>query len=218
MVFELNRLFKWITDVWLWLSEGKIPIMCLLVLIVALYLGLVIWCSETSIRSAGYALQVVGMFFAIRGLIGIRSHFEQPLLRQLFVNWLKRFPKWKRNVVIGTGSAQIAIMSGRARAEVWTPDDPDQPVENRIQRILRNLERIRKVQGEHAQIFEELRIHLEEHKKKVAEESKNMEEKIRLDLESLHTNDVIVALVGLVWLTVGLSMSTMAPELYELLK
>ena len=210
---KLNRLFRWITDIWHWLAEGKIVFMCILVLIAAGTLGLVVWRSETSIRSAGYVLQVLGMIFAIRGLLGIRAHFGQPLLRQLFVNWLKRFPKWKKNFIVGAGAAQAAVPRMKARGEVWTPDNQDQPIEKRIEGIVKNLERIRKEQGEHTKSIEELRDSHEEHKKKVAEDNKNMEVKIRSDLESLHTSDLITSLVGLVWLTAGISMSTMAPEL-----
>nr|ADT71689.1 hypothetical methyl-accepting chemotaxis protein [uncultured organism] len=74
--------------------------MGLLVIVAAALLGFVTWHSEASIRIAGYILQFIGMVFAIRGLLGIRTHFGQPLLRRLLLDWVKRFPKWKRNIVI----------------------------------------------------------------------------------------------------------------------
>lgn len=212
---KLDRLFTWITDIWHWLAEVKIVFMCIIVLVAAVTLGLVMWRSETSIRSAGYVLQVIGMIFAIRGLLGIRAHFGQPLLRQLFVDWLKRFPKWNRSFVLRAGAGVYATTGMKARFELWTPDNPDQPIEKRIEGIVNNLERIRKEQGEHAKSIEELRDSHEDHKKKMAKENKNMEEKIRSDLESLHTSDLITSLVGLIWLTAGISMSTMAPELFK---
>ena len=78
--------------------------------------------SETSIRTAGYALQLIGMVFAIRGLLCIRAHFGQPLLRVLFYEWLCRFPKWKRNTVIAVGAATLGSVGMRARTEVWASD------------------------------------------------------------------------------------------------
>lgn len=131
--------------------------MCILVLVAAVALCFRRRCSEISIRTAGYILQVLGMLFAIRGLLRVRTHFGQPQLRQLFVNWLKRFPIWKRSVVMGVDTAHIAIAGMHARAEVWTPDNQDQPIEKRIEGIIRDLDRIRIKPGEHDKFVEELR-------------------------------------------------------------
>jgi hypothetical protein len=216
VLIKINRLFTWIVDIWRWLAEGEIVFMCILVLAAAVMIGFFMWCSETSIRSTGYALQFLGMIFAIRGLLGVRSHFGQPPLRQLFVIWLKRFPKWKKSFVGLKGTVQ-AVSSLKAQLEVWIQDKADQTIEKRIEGIVKNLDRIRKEQGEHTKSIEELKDSLGEHKKKVADDSKKMDEKLRKDLESLHTSDLITSLVGLVWLIAGISMSTMAPELLKLL-
>ena len=191
--------------------------MGLFVIVAAVLFGFVTWHSEISIRVSGYALQLIGMVFAIRGLLGIRAHFGQPLLRQLLINWVKRFPKWKRSVVIGVGTAHVSMAGMKARAEVWTPDDPNKPIEQRIDAIIKNLERIRVEQRDHANSIDELKDSHEEHKKQVAEQNKKIKEDIHSDLESLHTSDLITSLVGLVWLTVGITMSTLAPELSKLL-
>lgn len=192
--------------------------MCLLVIAAAVALGFCTWRSDISIRLAGYVLQLIGMIFAIRGLLSIRAHFGQTLLRKIFLNWLKRFPKWKRNVIAGVLSANLALVGMKARGEVWTPDNSDQPIEKRIEGIVKNLERIRTEQCEHANSIDELRQSHEEHKKTVAEQAKKMEDEIHSELESLHTSDLITSVIGLVWLTVGITMSTMAPELYQWLK
>lgn len=126
---------------------------------------------------------------------------------------MKRFPNWKRNAVIGSRAVLVGVGSLKARGEIWSPDNPDQPIEKRIEGILNNLEQIRKTQRAHDNSIEELRNRHEDHKKNVEQENKNMKKKIRSDLEYLHTNDIIISLVGLIWLTVGNSMSTMALEL-----
>ena len=192
--------------------------MCILVISAAITLGVVTWCSEPSIRLAGYGLQLIGMVFAIRGLLNIRAHFGLPLLRQLFFNWLKSFPKWKRDIVVGVGMACETNAAMKCRAEVWTPDDPGQPIEKRIEGIIKNIDRIRDEQRGNTKLLDELMDSHEEHKKKVLEQTGKMEENIRSDIESLHTSDLVTSLVGLVWLTVGITMSTMAPELYKWLQ
>ena len=192
--------------------------MCLLVITAAVVLGFYTWRSEVSIRSAGYLLQLIGMIFAIRGLLSIRAHFGQTLLRKIFLNWLKQFPKWKRNFVLEINSADSASVGTKLSLEIWTPDNSEQPVEKRIEGIVKNLERIRTEQHEHTNSIDELKQSHEEHKKKVAEQAKKIENEIHSELELLHTGDLITSVVGLVWLTVGITMSTMAPEFYQWLK
>ena len=74
------------------------------------------------------------------------------------------------------------------------------------------------MQHEHTNSIDELKQSHEEHKKKVAEQAKKIENEIHSELELLHTGDLITSVVGLVWLTVGITMSTMAPEIYQWLK
>ena len=215
---SIQRLRLWVLEIWRWLAEGEIVFMCLLVIASAIALVFCTWRSEVSIRLAGYVLQLIGMIFAIRGLLSIRTHFGQTLLRKIFLNWLKRFPKWKRNVVLELNSANIASAGMKSGAEVWTPDNSEQSVEKRIEGIVKNLERIRTVQHEHTNSIDELKQSHEEHKKKVAEQAKKIENEIHSELELLHTGDLITSVVGLVWLTVGITMSTMTPEIYQWLK
>ncbi|MGF1613023.1 MAG: hypothetical protein ACFCVA_03680 [Gammaproteobacteria bacterium] len=138
-----QQLRRWLIDVWRWLGEAKLVFMGILVVLAATLFGFVTWHSEESIRVAGYSLQLIGMIFAIRGLLGIREHFGQPLLRQLVLQWVKRFPRWKRNVVVGVGAGYLTMAGMKDRVEVWTPDDPKKPIEQRIKAIIKNLDRIR---------------------------------------------------------------------------
>jgi hypothetical protein len=181
----IRRIFQWLLEIWRWLAEGKIIFMCLLVIAAAVTLGMFAWRSETSIRLSGYALQLIGMVFAIRGLIHVRIHFGQPSLSHLFVQWLKRFPKWKRDMVIGVGAANMPMAGMRARAEVWNPDNSDLSVEKRIEGIVKNLEMLRGEQSHLATLLEKLRNDHEEHKKSVSEQSKKLERDIRLDFRPL---------------------------------
>ncbi len=213
-ILTINRLWKWSVELWRWIAKGKIIFICLLVIVTTVVLGFFTWHSEVSIRLAGYVLQLIGMIFAIRGLLSIRSFFGQPLLKDLVFNWLKQFPKGKKEVFIETGAFNLSI-GIKSSADVWTPDNASQTIEQRIEGIVENLERIRNRQREHANSIDDLNDSYKKHKMMVAEEAKNMKEEIRSDLESLHTSDLITSLVGLIWLTAGITMSTIAPELHQ---
>ncbi len=211
---KLSLLFGHLVAVWRWIVLAKVACCCILVIVAALALGLYTWHSEDSIRFAGYALQILGMVFTIHGLLCIRVHFKQPPLQQLFFDWLKKFPRWKIKVASGSASISGVGLIDVANGEAWTPDNPNWSVEKRIEGIVKNLDRIRTAQGKHGKSIEELRSSHEAHKKKVAEETKAEKEKLQTYLKSLHTSNLMESLIGLVWLTVGLTMSTMAPELF----
>lgn len=189
--------------------------MCLFVIAASIALGFFAWRSEMSIRLAGYGLQLIGMIFAIRALTRIRAYFQQTLLRDLFFDWLKRFPRWKNAIIINATTAHLGIAGMKASVDDWSPDNPDQTVEKRLENLVKNLERLRNQQHQHAELVYELRNSHEQHKKNIAEQTKKMEDDIRAELESLHTSDFMTSVVGLVWLTVGITFSTMAPELYD---
>ncbi|MFV1873177.1 MAG: hypothetical protein ACMZ64_07665 [Oleiphilus sp.] len=210
----MKRLLRWLKEFIKWLSEAKAVIMCFLVIAAALVLGCVTWNTEFSIRSSGYALQLIGMIFAIRGLLSVRKYFGQPLLREKTFEWLKRFPKWNRNIVIGLGTVNATCDVMSARAELWSPDDVKLPVKERISRLVKNIETIRTEQRDHFNSIDKLKRSHDEHKKEVVKSTTEIENKLRTDLESLHTNDLLTSLVGLTWLTIGITLSTLAPEIY----
>lgn len=212
----MRRFGNWLVALWRWLGEGKVIFMCLLVLAAAMSLGGFALRTEASSRVAGFVLQLLGMVFAIRGLLGVRVHFGHEPLRTLFVDWLKRFPRWQRNTVISMGAANMGSMTGmKASLEVWAKDDSTLALEQRVERLVNNLERVRTEQRHHAELIDNLRSEHEEHKKLVADQTKNLEHDLRSDLEKIHTSDLITSLVGLVWLTAGIIMSTLAPELAQ---
>lgn len=204
-------------QLWRWLAEGEQIFLCFIVIGVAVILSFFVFCSEFSIRASGYLLQLVGMVYAIKGLLCIRKYFRHPLLRKLFLDWLKRFPKWKRKIIFAGGAVANVEARVEGRGEVWTPDNPNKTIEQRIDDLIQNLETLRNQLRRHDSIIDQLKTSHEEHKKKVAQQARKFEEDIRSDLETIHTSDWITSLVGLVGLTVGITMSTMAPELYQLL-
>lgn len=209
----MRQLRRWVAELWHWLAEAKLVVIGVVVILAAIILGFFTWPNESSVRIAGYFLQVIGMIVAIWGLLLVRSHFGQPSLRALSLKWLKRFPKWKRGFVTGMGAACSTSSTADANLEVWAPDDPEKTFEHRLNAILKNLDKLRVDQREHTRLIGKLRSDHESHKQQVAKESSKIQEDIRADLETLHTNDVVMSLVGLVWLLVGITMSTLAPEL-----
>lgn len=211
----LTRLLRWIKDFWRWLAEGKIIIMCILIL-VAVYLWVaVIYQSKDSIVYAGYVLQLIGMMFAIEGLLNIRKYFGQPPLTDLFVQWVKRFPKWNRNYVITLEPFRNKSTFGTIRPTGWWPDSDEKSIEERIEVIVKNLEIIRQEQSAHFWEVDRLKQSHEEHIKNVVDQHKKITADMYSEREAFHTGDLMTSLVGLGWITVGMTISSLAPEIYQ---
>ncbi len=204
---------SWLKRTYAWLIEAQEFLVCTLVIISALIFSLYIFPSENSIRIAGYVLQLLGMIFAVLGVLSIRVHFGHPSLSSLVENWLKRFPKWRNNIVIEVGSAKLKLKGGRARIEVWTPDNPESPIEERVSSIVQNLDRIRDELKSNYFDINGLKDQLGSINNEQEEARNKLEEKINKDFESFHTKDVLKSLVGLVWLTVGITLSTLPCEI-----
>lgn len=159
-------------------------------------------------------LQIIGMVFAIRGLLNIRAHFDQPTLKKLSIAWLYRFPRWnKKAIKIDVGDGICLVTGMDARLEVWTPDNPEYSLKRRIDGVVKNQERLKEEQKNISEQIDELQGNQKKYQKEQEVATVNMENQIRADFESIHTDDIVVSLIGLAWLAFGISMSTMSQEL-----
>jgi hypothetical protein len=208
----------WFREFRRWAAESEVAILCALVITWAMVLGFWSWHSEVSIRSAGYGLQLLGMILAMLGLLRIRAHFGHAPLRRLVIAWLTRFPKWKRGVVVSAPAAAVMFFSTRSRGEIWIPDNSELPCDKRIAGVVANQDRLRLQLSELWNSMEQLKTNQEDTKSRTAKDIKSMSDEIRSNLESLHTSDWAVSLVGLVWLAFGITLSTLAPELFRWLR
>ena len=211
---RMKKIIEW----WNWFAEGKQVFMCLLVIVAALLLCMYTWKSETSIRVSGYCLQFIGMLFAIFGLLDIRKHLQQPLLRDLFINWIQRFPILKKRSPQNYTSDRGVGFAGSVSVDgIWIKDNPDRSLEDRVSLLAENLEIIRKKQRQHDDLIAKLKGSHEEQVKEVKKQNQEIREEFQKNLETLHIGGWINSMVGLIWLTVGITLSTLSQEIYTLI-
>lgn len=214
---NLKNAKRWVMDIFYWIAEGKAVVMGLLSVVAAFLLGFYTWSTEDSIRIVGYFLQLIGMLLAIGGLLEIREYFELPTLSSLFVDWIKRFPKWRKTIISNLNIVEESNDAVAIFASKWSPDDPKEPLENRIHRILQNIEQMRDIQVKHSLTLADLDREQTTLIKKITVENVKLKEEFQFDLRSLHTSGFLDSLIGLILLSIGMTLSTLAPELYELL-
>jgi hypothetical protein len=177
------------------------------------------WRTEFSIRLAGYLLQLVALAFAVSVLLRIRAHFFGKMLRKTlhvwFRSWWRQRP-WKRKAVVGGSEGQLAVTGCSARLEVWTRDNPEHSVEKRINAIINNLERLREADRKLCEGIDRLQDELDAYKKESRSEINDVESRIQRVRAAFHTGDWAGSFLGLLYLMVGVTFSTMAPELLAL--
>lgn len=212
------KLTGWCRRLREWVAEAKISLFGLMFVTVALVLSLAVLRTESAIRCTGYVLQLVGMVLAIRGLVGIRQFFGQPSIWSTVADWFRRFPMWKKDVRIDLQGGAVSVSGGRASLEIWAKDDASLTVEQRLDAIARNQERLREEQRQQEKSLISISDNLEDHKKKTEAEYNRVSREFNTRLESLHTSELTLSLVGLVFLTIGITLGTLSPEIAGWLK
>ncbi len=213
-----TKLMGWLQRLWEWIAEAKFVLLGFLLVFIALAFSLIFLRTESAIRSTGYALQLLGMILAIRGVVGIRQFFGKPSIKSVVIDWFKRFPKWKNDQRIELQGAFHSVSGSTASLEVWANDDPSLTVEQRLNAIVRNQERLRKEQRQQEKSLISINESLEDHKKKTEAEYNRVTREFHTRLELLHTNELTLSLVGLVFLTIGITLGTLSPEIFSWLQ
>ena len=213
---NFRRFKNWLIEIFLWAYEARLAFCFFIVLLMAFLFGFYTWSSEQSIRISGCVLQFIGMCLAIRGLLNIRAHFDQPPLKKLSIAWWHRFPRWEKHYVMKAERGVYSLTGTITGLEVWTPDNPEDSLEKRIDGIVKNQERLRKKEINDSKQIDKLQKNQKKYQKEHELAIVNMENQTRSDLESLHTDDILESLVGLIWLTFGIFMSTMSQELSKI--
>lgn len=206
------RIWTKLLIVWLWKARAGFALV--MVLVGAFCLDYFVYRTESSLIKIGGVLQILGLCVTIGSLMSLRRYFGQPGLLALVVSWIKDFPKWNRPVSAISGSSEIRF-SANAQATVWSNDDPGLPVEERIERIVKNLKRVQENANETTRSLNQLQDEHNAHKREITKKVEESQSEIRTELENLHTGDIIYSLIGLTWVAVGLIVSSFAPELHN---
>jgi hypothetical protein len=201
MVNYFKRLLHWI------LESHPIMIVVIPSLLVLVYRESL---GKEGIQLLGGIFLVTGTIYGILVFIKLREVFSLPTLSQLVASWLKRFPKWKKDVyeIEGMSIAPSAISSGTASLHM--PDDPDLPIDERINRITKNQEAIRKSLKTIHENMSKRNIALTGRIEKLEGSLSSEISQVNSKLESIHMEDFLWALSGLLFILMGTIFSSFA--------
>jgi hypothetical protein len=204
--------------VWPWLVEARHASLGAAVICVALVISLRPHTTEPVIRLTGLVLQPLGIGAVIWGISETRALFGHASLTSKARGWLGRFPLLRRNIVVAAGGVALSVAVGKGRAHVTHGPGENPTIETRLEALEKNVisihERISQTQKE---MDEELGKTADALKRE--EQSRQAEDRaIREKLEATGTGGVHISAIGASWLFVGVTLSTAATELAQLLK
>jgi len=212
----LKRLVAWLKALSRWcFTEFRLVWLALLVVGFAAFIAFRIGASEPQIRLTGLVLQWLGLLTVVHGIRETRKLFGRPSLLQVLREKVARFPRWRRDAFVHVGTGAMTISGGSASAHVWSKIDPAAPIEERVNALTRNVERMneRLIQTQ-KENDAELRKHSESlHQERQVREKGD--DKLRQLMEAAETGGLDISLIGLVWLAVGLILSTASPEIAQ---
>jgi hypothetical protein len=212
MKAELIQFSSWFRRLAEWLARPKQLWLAVFILIVAGFIVLRPGTSEQAIRLAGLALQLLGIATVIWGIELTRRLFNYPTLLALAAEWLKHFPRYKRKITLAAGGGKLA-MSAKARAYVTNNPPANATLDQRVASLEVNVSHInRRIDG----VFNELDA-LESSQKSAIEEERQQrhaeDQKIAAKFETSGTGGLHISAIGALWLLVGVTLSTAAPEI-----
>lgn len=208
-VVWFKALFHW------FFKEFRLALIALLVLVIAAFFVFRSGASESLIRITGLVLQLLGLSTVVYGIRETRKLFGRPSLLQLLREKASRFPRWRRDAVVGTFTGAVTATMGSASAYGWHTSDPAAPIEARLNALTRNVERMneRLIQMQ-KDSDSELRKHSESlrRERQFREEG---DEHLHKRLEVAETGGLHISLIGVIWIFLGLVLSTVSPEIAQ---
>jgi len=188
----------------------------MIVLLVCLSTLLLFRAAEPLIRFTGLFLQLLGISTVLYGISETRKLFNCPSLLSVASRWLTSFPKFRlpKRTVRLVGQAGEMSFAGRVIARHQA--GPNATIEDRVRVLESNLQLIDHRMDELQQQIDQANRQTNQ---ALAAERQTREHDIdhlRKKLEITETGGLYVSLMGLVWLIVGLMMSTASLELSNL--
>ncbi len=173
--------------------------------------------SETVVRVSGWSLELLGLGATGWGLNETRKHFKLPTLYKLIQRWWEVRPRRRRKHAVVTSSSGLSLGGSRFPAYAWTTINPDAPMEQRFAALVENVERLRRDLNDAQTGLDTLSDRVTDGLQREAIARSSLAEELRTKQKSVSTDGLLISLVGLVWVGIGLTLSTMSREISTVL-
>lgn len=208
----------WFKDLIYWVLSLKFFVILFLISIIPIVL-IIIYPQEIYFLFTGYVLQLCGMILTIDGLLRLRLYFNKPRLKDIFVHRFKQFPFPKlknKSVEVTAETGRVVARPLTAKTEAWASDYPELSIEERFERLLQNVVRLKEQQSSLEKDLSNLNNSFNKHVKQIHNQNKHQEDRLKKFVESAHINDIHISLIGLFLITIGLFLN-MVPSISKII-
>jgi hypothetical protein len=213
-------MLDWLKRILIWLWKAKLIWLALAVLFACFLIAFYPKSNESNesrIRIMGLILQLVGISTVFIGILEVRKLFNHPSLFAIGSKWLKSFPPFRIPKIASTANVandgQVAFTSGLV---LQHRASPNATIEERVRVLESNRDHLEHQITEFSQQITQINKDIN---KDLSSERQKRERNIlelEIKLETTETAGEYLSLIGLVWLFIGLVMSTASVELSHL--
>jgi len=213
----MRKFVIWIKGIFYWFIAPYLFWITIVVVAASMVQVSYISSSEASFRITGLILQILGIGTVAYGIHETRKMFGHPSYFSLTKDWLKRFPKFGGRIRLFSSNIQAKSMIGNARAHVWM-NAKDDSNEEHIKAIEINLESINERLCEAQKQIDQSEHKIEQDIKKEQDVRTKADREILDKIEAVETGGIYISAMGVIWLFVGVIMSSVPEELSKLIK
>jgi hypothetical protein len=218
---KVQKLRRWVRALLHWLVEARRvwgPVLVIiLVLIIASRLPLNQ--AEFWLRFCGFGFELLGILTVVSGLRDKQRLFNLPSFGENIRRWLDRRPRWgaKQYAPLEAKAGIYALSGMSAKLSVWRGTPADAPIEARLAALEANLATLKTEQAESAKEFQEVARKTNEAIDAERRARESTVTALRVQLEGLGAGGLHIEMMGIVWLFLGVVLTTFPGEIAAVL-
>lgn len=214
----MTSVMRFAHSIGIWLAEARLAWLLVGALGAALLCGFWPPTSEQRVRFAGWFLEICGLMTVAWGLRETRRQFGRPGLGFLLRSWWDRRPRFRARVVAGSASISLGAALASGRGYTWREAPKNASVEERLGALEANVKDVSdRVNAALRELDEEVRSRADALKSERSQRERAIAD-LQTKMESVETGGLSLSAIGLVWLAVGLTMTTVPAELIAMLQ
>ncbi len=215
----VSRIRGWAARIAIWLIDPWRAWSALaLVLLMPLVCSTMFSGWEQRLRISGMLLELLGLSTVAMGLHQTRKLFQRPSLGPLFVDWIRRFPRFRVDTRINVPTAATTVTAHAPTIHELTFTNSSASINERVSALEKALKEVNnQIQQVQRDIQDEGRNRQSEHSAE-QQQREAKERKLRTLIEESSAGGLYIETIGVLWLLVGVVLATSSNELVALFR
>jgi hypothetical protein len=214
MLAWLRRVCAWLLRVFAWLAEVRTFWLIVVVFLIAIFLPQFVGKAEDVLRWSGLVLQLLGIGVVAYTLRARSKLFDRGSVVSLATAWLKRAPRFRPPSITLTGiGTAYATSEACGVGGVVTDPQLDKPIEAQLEVIRKQVDAIEQQFAAFTSQTNNLGGQLQAQLDAEQSERSRQHAKMKKTIGSLATDSLHLEVAGVLWLAVGMVLSTIPREI-----